>query len=163
MQMRFFSIPLHDGEQAAEELNGFLAAHKVLSVERHFVQDGANSSWAVCVSYLQGNGRPPSAKKSKIDYREVLSEEDFAVFAKLRSLRKTLAEKDGVPAYALFTNEQLAEMVRRRVHTNSGLKEIEGIGQARVDKYGASFITILREGRMHSSEESALPNSVDKS
>ena len=43
-------------------------------------------------------------------------------------MRKELAEKEGVPAYALFTNEQLAEMVQRRVGSLTAMKEIEGVG-----------------------------------
>jgi hypothetical protein len=60
----------------------------------------------VCVSYLAADGRPEPAKHGNVDYREVLDDKDFAVFAKLRTKRKELADKDGVPAYALFTNEQ---------------------------------------------------------
>lgn len=66
------------------------------------------------------------------------------VFAKLRALRKTLAEQEGVPAYAVFTNEQLAEMVQRRVVTATGLRDIPGIGEARADKHGAAFLAVLR-------------------
>jgi superfamily II DNA helicase RecQ len=144
MQVRFFTVPLHDGEPAAEELNTFLNAHRIIAVDRQFVHDGPNSAWAVCVSYVQASTRPPSGKRGKIDYRDVLSETDFAVFAKLRALRKTLADKEGVPAYALFTNEQLAGMVQRRVRTASALREIDGVGEARAGKYGEDFLGILR-------------------
>ena len=54
------------------------------------------------------------ARRGKVDFKEVLSDPEFAVFARLRALRKERADAEGVPAYALFTNEQLAEMVQRR-------------------------------------------------
>jgi superfamily II DNA helicase RecQ len=135
-------------------LNAFLRAHRILSVDRHFVQDGANSIWAICVSYLGDANRPlvAGAKRPKVDYRDVLSEADFAVFAKLRNLRKELAEKEGIPAYALFTNEQLAEMVQRRVGGLNAIKEIEGVGDARIEKYGAQFLALLK------AQESSLSN-----
>jgi superfamily II DNA helicase RecQ len=57
----------------------------------------------------------------------------------LRTLRKTLADQEGVPAYALFTKEQLADMVRRPVLSLEGLAGIDGVGQARVEKYGDAF------------------------
>lgn len=142
--MRFFTIPIHGGDEHVEELNQFLAAHRIVALDRQFVADGPNSAWALCVTYVQASSRPQPGKRGKIDYREILSEPDFAVFAKLRALRKTLAEKDGVPAYALFTNEQLAEMVQRRVATLTGLRDIPGVGEARVDKHGAAFLDILR-------------------
>ena len=76
----------------------------------------------------------------------MLSQTDFALFARLRALRKQLAEREGVPAYALFTNEQLAEMVQRGVHNAAGLKEIDGVGDARIEKYGAAFLMVLKGG-----------------
>jgi hypothetical protein len=50
-----------------------------------------------------------------VDYKEVMNEADFAVFSRLRDLRKVIAEKEAVPAYAIFTNEQLAAMVTGKV------------------------------------------------
>ena len=147
MNMQFFTIPMADPHAAAETLNAFLAAHRVVHVDRHFVAEGANSLWSICVSYIEGESRPPSAERrqqKKIDYREVLSEAEFATFAKLRALRKTLADQEGVPAYALFTNEQLADMVRRPVLSLAGLASIDGVGQARVEKYGSAFLQLLQ-------------------
>ncbi len=147
MQLRFFTIPVFGGEPIAEELNRFLAAQRILVVERHLVQDGGASAWAICVAFepVGEGGRPPATRRGKVDYREVLSEVDFNAYARLRSLRKEIAEQEGVPVYALFTNEQLAEMVTRRVDTLSALREIAGVGEARVGKYGAVFLAALHE------------------
>jgi len=143
--MRFFTIPIQESTEAAGELNGFLSNHRVLTIERHFVTDGGNSVWAICVNYLGSADRPGAEKRGgRIDYRDVLNDADFAVFAKLRSLRKTLAEQDGVPAYALFTNEQLADMVRKKVTTIKAMEQISGVGPARTKKYGAAFLEILK-------------------
>ena len=57
-----------------------------------------------------------------------------------------------MPAYAVFTNEQLAEMVQRRVTSAAALREIAGIGEARVEKYGPAFLDLI--------EQAALPASV---
>ena len=74
----------------------------------------------------------------KVDYKEVLKPEDFEVFSRLRDWRKAEAEQEGVPVYGVFTNEQLAEMVRQRAGTKAALKGIAGVGEARVEKYGAA-------------------------
>jgi len=144
VKLRFFAVPMLDGEEESQELNRFLATNRVLVVERHFVSDGSSSAWAICVSYLDRSGRPAPELGKRVDYREVLSESDFAIYAKLRSLRKSMAEKDGLPAYTLFTNEQLAAMVQQRVTSLRALEEIQGIGPARVKKYGAAFLEILQ-------------------
>lgn len=149
MQLRFFTIPVLGGEDAAAELNAFLAAQRIQSVERQLVQAGHGSLWVLCVAYeAAGEGRPSgtaSARRGKVDYREVLNEADFAVYARLRTLRKAMADTEGVPAYALFTNEQLAEMVTRRVASVGALREVPGVGEARVEKYGAAFLKLLAE------------------
>ena len=43
------------------------------------------------------------------DYKQVLKPEEFEVFSRLREWRKGVAEKEGVPVYVVFSNEQLAE------------------------------------------------------
>ena len=146
MRLRFFTIPIHGGDEAAAELNHFLGAHRILAIDRSLVQDGANSAWALCVSFEPAEDRSqPSKRGGKIDYREVLSEQDFAVFARLRTLRKGLADGEGIPAYAVFTNEQLAELVQHRVQSAAALREIAGVGEARIEKYGDAFLRLLRE------------------
>ena len=146
MKYRFFMIPTTMPHAAQEELNHFCAEQRVVNVDKQFVSDGERSFWALCVCYLDGPGGPIAARKGKIDYRETLNEQDFALFAKLRALRKTLAEQEGVPAYALFTNEQLAAMVQKRVTSKAALGDIEGVGTARVEKYGDAFLSVLLEG-----------------
>ena len=149
MKLRFFTIPIRGGDEATEELNRFLGTHRILAVDRSFVQDGPNSAWTLCVSFdtAQGSSGPQAGagKRGKIDYREILNEQDFAVYAKLRTLRKELAEKEGIPAYAVLTNEQMAEMVQRRVQNVTALREIAGIGDARIGKYGERFLRLLQE------------------
>jgi len=149
MKYRFFHIPALDPDAQAEALNRFLGQYRILSLDRHLVANGEGSFWALAVSYADSEtapGAPEAAgrgRKSRVDYREVLDQQAFATYAALRSLRKDLAEREGVPAYALFTNEQLAAMVQRKASTAAELAEIEGVGKARVDKYAAAFLEVL--------------------
>ena len=151
MKYRFFKIPVQEPEAQTEELNRLLGQYRILSVDRHLVVDGERSFWALSVCYADTEtapGTPGAAArgdKPKVDYREVLNQQDFAVFAALRSLRKELSQREGVPAYALFTNEQLAAMVQGRVRSAAALGEIEGVGKARVDKYAAAFLAVLNQ------------------
>ena len=124
MAFKFFTIPLRDVSRVESELNAFLEMHRILGVDRHFVDRGANSFWTLCVDYLPGvasAAAPSFDRKGRIDYREVLPPEDFLVFVKLRDLRKQLAQAEAVPVYTIFTKDQLAEMVRRRLTTLTDL------------------------------------------
>ncbi|MCP3971486.1 MAG: hypothetical protein GY717_14440 [Rhodobacteraceae bacterium] len=145
--MRFFTIPVFAGDEATAELDRFLASHRILGTDRQFVQDGVNSAWCLCVSYLEAGDRPAPVKRGRVDYKELLSEHDFAIYSRLRDLRKRLAEQQGVPAYALFTNEQLAAMVKQRVSTRSQLQAISGVGEGRAEKYGQAFLSQLQQAR----------------
>ena len=73
--------------------------------------------------------------RGKTDYKEVLNERDFALFSKLQEVRKKIAEENGLPVYAVCTNEQLAEVAKRRPSTLADCTKIEGIGQGKKDKY----------------------------
>ncbi|OAI14086.1 MULTISPECIES: HRDC domain-containing protein [Methylomonas] len=145
MKYQFFRIPVADSAQAEAELNAFCAQHKVASIDKQFVAAGADSCWAFCIAYLEKAalsdiGKP---KPAKIDYREVLDEADFAIYARLRDLRKTLADQEGTPPYNIFTNEQLAAMVQQRIRSKSGILSLPGVGQGRVDKYADAFLACL--------------------
>lgn len=149
MRLHFIAVPVLGGGAAEQELNQFLASHRVVGVDRHLVADGARSAWAVCVAYVEpSNGAPhgatndPTAKK-RVDYRDILPAAEFQVFAKLRELRKEIAEHEGVPPYAVFSNEQLAAMVQRKIRSATELGAIEGVGPARLQKYGVRFLGVL--------------------
>ena len=78
-----------------QELNGFLARHKVVSIDRHLIDQGVNSFWAICVDYLTmrlaRRAHNLNLARSRVDYKAILPAEEFAVFSQLRSLRKELA------------------------------------------------------------------------
>ncbi len=152
MQLKFFTIHKYDIQAGEAELNRFLRGNRVLTIEKELVASGADSYWFIGVEYLDGQepiARSEAAHRGKVDYREILNESDFAIFSALRKLRKEIAEREGVPVYAIFTNEQLAEMARRRVLSPVEMQQIDGIGDARIGKYGAMFLEVieLEKGR----------------
>ena len=142
MKIKFFVIPIKNISEAANELNSFLSSHRILTTNREFVNNGDNSYWALLIEYLEGSTKTiTSTKKPRLDYKEILTEEDFVIFSNMRELRKQIAEKEGVPVYTIFTNEQLAEMSKCRIKTKSDMLKINGIGEARTNKYAEIFIS----------------------
>lgn len=142
MKYAFFAVSSLDPSEGEKALNLFCAQHRVVAVEKQFVADTVQSHWSFCVGYVD-TAQKLTDQKGKIDYREKLNEADFSVYSELRTLRKQLSEQEGVPVYAIFTNEQLAEMVTRRVSSVAQLRDIAGIGQARVKKHGEAFLSVL--------------------
>jgi superfamily II DNA helicase RecQ len=144
MQVALFEIGLGDAK-ALEELNRFLRGQRVLTLDREPREGG----WSFCVTYLPaaGGGSPAGESRAieKVDYKAVLDAATFALFAKLRELRKALAEKEALPAYAVFTNEQLAEIAKARCRTAGELGKVDGVGAARIEKYGAQVVAVVTE------------------
>jgi superfamily II DNA helicase RecQ len=148
MPFKFFVVPIRDSGAAEEELNAFLRSHRVLSIDRRWIEQGTDSCWCLCVDYGEtpgGISGPASRKNRGKDYKDVLGPEEFARFVQLRDLRKVIGQREGVPVYAIFTNEQLAQMVQRGVTSKADLEGIAGLGQARLQKYGDDFLQLLRE------------------
>jgi superfamily II DNA helicase RecQ len=142
MQYKMFFVPLTDDGEAQEELNAFLRTKRVLSVDKVF----AGGGWTFCVEWLEGGKSKEAAKRGatpRVDYREVLSIDDFAVFSRLREKRKELARRDGVDLYTIATNEQLADMVRMKAGSIDDLKSVKGVGEARACQYGADLLAVL--------------------
>lgn len=148
MQLKVFVIPCKNVSEAEAEMNGFLRGHRVLAVKKEFVPDGENSFWTFCVEYLDGTAAAtgsgsPGPRPPKVDYKEVLKPEEFELFSRMREWRKAVAEKEGLPVYAVLTNDQLAQMVQKKIISKAGLKEIEGVGDVRVEKYGDALLGLL--------------------
>jgi len=138
MQIRIFSIPLPGGKELTEELNRFLRSKKILQVESQIVQDGNGAYWCFCVKYLEdiSNDRP----RKKVDYKEVLDKESFERFMAMREIRRKIAKDEDIPAYAVFTDNELAGVAQIKEPTLAAMKKIKGIGQKKVEKYGKFFI-----------------------
>jgi ribonuclease D len=147
LQYKFFTIPVKMPDDAEAELNRFMRSARVITAHREFVAQGENSFCCVTVEYLsdRGTGENTAGGKSRTDYKEVLSPENFALYAKLREWRKEVSSKEAIPAYAVFTNEQLAKIAEKRAASKSKLQKIEGIGEARIEKYGEAVIKIVQE------------------
>ena len=140
MQVKLFTIPLFDNEAELNEMNGFLRAQKVLTIDKQFVSVGENAYWSFCVTYLnlskQTTATQNAPRTNKIDYKEVLDVATFAVFSNLRTIRKQIAENEAVPAYAIFTDSELAEIAKLETIDTKSLLSIQGIGQKKAEKYG---------------------------
>jgi superfamily II DNA helicase RecQ len=165
MTLHFFFVPASRPEAAQAELNALLAQGRVVGIAREFVADGANSGWAFCVERTTAAAPLPpglrataSARRGEaVDYKQVLSPEDFELFAVLRELRKRLAQAEGVPVYAVFSNEQLAQIATQRPESRAALAQVEGVGAARVERFGAVVLECLARQRHADEPPPATP------
>ncbi len=68
---------------------------------------------------------------------------DQAGWDALRSCRKELATRQGVPPYVIFHDATLYDMLVRRPTSLAELAEVNGVGAAKLEKYGEAFLEVL--------------------
>ena len=78
--------------------------------------------------------------------RGVLSSvSDNKLFARLRQLRKQIADREDLPPYIIFSDVSLSEMSEILPLTDAEFLNISGVGHIKLDKYGAEFLAIINE------------------
>jgi superfamily II DNA helicase RecQ len=147
MNFEFYRVGTGGDLEGSAALNKALAAGGIVSIRKEFVQNADASYWAFCIERVRGKEPTTATRKisESVDYKQLLTAEEFKVYSKLREVRKRLAAADAVPAFSIATNEQLSQIVKQRVASKSGFLQIEGFGQSRVDKYGAALLEVLSE------------------
>ena len=83
------------------------------------------------------------AKKAK-KAQEPLEFED-RVFNKLRELRKTIAIKENIPPYIVFSDKSLKEMASYLPTNKEQMLKINGVGEVKFERYGKEFLEALKE------------------
>ena len=78
---------------------------------------------------------------------QAVAPQDQGLWETLRDLRRRLAEAAGVPPYVIFHDATLKEMVRLRPSSPEDLLTLHGIGQTKLDRYGAAFLQTLQEDK----------------
>ncbi|MBI1178526.1 DNA helicase RecQ [bacterium] len=69
---------------------------------------------------------------------------DEELFARLRALRKRLADERGVPSYIIFSDVSLREMARRYPEDHEAFSTITGVGSMKLREFGEPFIAEIR-------------------
>ncbi|WP_419948885.1 RecQ family ATP-dependent DNA helicase [Candidatus Palauibacter sp.] len=82
-----------------------------------------------------GRARPAEEGRSPSD----------PTFQRLRTLRKQLADARGVPAYIVFSDQVLWDLIDLRPGTPEEMLRVPGIGPAKLQQYGEVFLAALRE------------------
>ena len=130
-----------------EELNIFLRSNKIIDVKSELATLDSRGCWSFCITYMLST-QPREYEKakpgsgSKTDYKEILEPEAFARFSELRRIRKTIAENEAIPAYAVFTDAELSDLAQLKELTTEAMLKIPGIGKKKVERYGTAFINI---------------------
>lgn len=67
------------------------------------------------------------------------------LFDELKKVRTAFAREENVPPYVIFSDATLVEMATYLPHNNAEMRKISGVGDLKLDKYGADFIAEIRD------------------
>ena len=70
---------------------------------------------------------------------------DQALFKTLREWRRSEADERGVPPYIIFSDRTLREIARARPSTLTELREVYGVGDAKLEAFGSAVIAVVTQ------------------
>ena len=75
-----------------------------------------------------------------------LADQDRPLFERLREWRRAEAGRQAVPPYVIFHDRTLAEIAAAKPRDLAALGRVGGVGQAKLDHYGAAVLEIVGAG-----------------
>ncbi|MCX9026081.1 MAG: DNA helicase RecQ [Candidatus Methanoperedens sp.] len=82
----------------------------------------------------------PATKPAMIEQ----DSDDTGLFEALRTIRKTLADAEDYPPYMIFNDASLKHMAALRPCNPPDFRKITGVGDKKLERYGAIFISEIR-------------------
>ena len=132
------------------ELEAFMEGHAVMELEEHFFIHDRQPTLVLTLSYRdegpenrrhnKATGKDGSARQ---DSRKGLDPAERARYDALRQWRNDIAKREGKPPYLFLTNRQAAELARKPPASLADLREVQGIGESRVEAFGAELLALF--------------------
>lgn len=97
----------------------------------------------VSLRVLSEAARPSRSRRTKPVAEALVEEGDSSLFEKLRHLRLTLAKAQNIPPYVIFHDTTLRAMATAKPQTLAELANLPGIGEAKLARYGETFLDAL--------------------
>jgi len=77
--------------------------------------------------------------------RQSVANYDKDLFARLRFLRKQIADKENIPPYIVFNDATLQEMAQYMPTSNIEMLQINGVGSIKLERFGQTFMALIQE------------------
>ena len=126
-----------------------LIAQDLMEHGRWWVTD---EGWRVLKGETRIELRKELAAPAKASRREkraaevsaIASDADAALLTALKALRAKLAQAQKVPAYVVFSDRTLIELATHRPANPRAMREIHGVGDTKLERYGAAFLDVVQ-------------------
>jgi len=112
---------------------------------------------------LREDRKLKTEKKQRRDAAADLAPADQSLFEALRKRRKEIADRLDLPPYVIFHDATLQQMAEHRPKTEAELLSINGVGEAKLERYGDAFLEIITaEAAAEHAEEEAADAAADQ-
>lgn len=90
--------------------------------------------------------REKAGKKRKTAFGEdSFTEIESSLFENLRQLRREIAGEEKVPPYLVFSDKTLVHMCLLKPKNEEEMKQVSGVGEYKIEKYGQRFLSAIRK------------------
>ena len=131
--MNFAKVDIagHGGLQLSEAGRKFLKEKNEIRMRKHKVKAKSERS-------------SRSKRSAKVDLA-LDGEDENNLFDRLKAKRLEISKSQKVPPYVIFHDKTLVEMIKMQPKTAADMIDISGVGESKIEKYGAIFLEILQQ------------------
>jgi ATP-dependent DNA helicase RecQ len=124
-------------------------------IQQDFLEHGrwfvSDAGWQVLkgaerVELRKEMAQPKASRREKraAEATVAVGDADNGLLTALKGLRAKLAQAQRVPAYVVFSDRTLIELATHRPESLRAMREIHGVGDAKLERYGSSFLEIIQ-------------------
>lgn len=99
--------------------------------------------------FVASKGKDILLGKEKVHRRETVKvreiSKDDPLFETLREVRRSIAERENVPPFVIFSDAALKDMCAKLPRTSEDFLGVSGVGELKLKKYGLEFIQAIRQ------------------
>ena len=151
MRIHVLTLKFDPAREAFDDaaLRDFIKDKEIVSCDSTFFSRNGQQYLCMVVAYHVSETEPDvSAETTRktgktAAWRSMVSDADMPLFNAMRDWRNERAKKDGIPAYVISNNTELAQIVTEKPRSLNALRAIPGIGQAKAERYGKDILKAL--------------------
>ena len=155
MKLKIFTFQFCESAKGFDDkpLQEFIADKEVIEFSEHFFIHENTPYLTVLIAYrLLAAGEKRKLDRRQ-DPRSELDDREKKAYDALRAWRSVRARQDGIPAYMIATNKQLAQMIKLGATDRAALSRVQGVGEAKIANYGEEILQVIGGTLMPESAE----------
>lgn len=142
VELNFHKLPTYGilKDRSAKEVSEFIEF--LISQEVIGVEQGQYPT-----IFVTPTGKEVLLSKRTVSRKEMVQVKEVSkndpLFEELRAVRKTLADREQVPPFVIFSDATLKDMCVKLPHSPEEFLQVSGVGEMKLEKYGEIFINAI--------------------